>query len=431
LVNPLRVLHVAPYCGDAWAYGGIPRVVDALTAGFAARGHDVTLCTTDACEVSSRLDARPRAWGAWQPSRGRGGVLRRVFPNISNRAAYRAQLFMPLGLAGFLRQHSRDFDVAHLHACRNIPGVIAAHYLRATGIPYVIAPNGTAPNIERRHVAKRLFDVAFGRCVLAGAARVIAVSEAERRQLRALDVGDDRIRTIPNPLDLDELSAPPRRGLFRSSSIPVDAPIVLFIGKLTPRKRLDVLIRAFDRVCTSHARGAIARLVIAGNDMGSEAAARSLVRQLGLEGHTIFTGLLPGRRRLEALVDADMVVYPSEDEIFGLVPLEALLMGTPVIVTGDSGCGEVVTRVAGGQVVPVGDDRALALAIQGVLDDPDRWHRTADQAATRVRESYGRDVVCAALEETYVELMQEHALARQRSTKARIAGGPAVQGAGE
>ena len=76
---------------------------------------------------------------------------------------------------------------------------------------------------------------------------------------------------------------------------------------------------------------------VAGNDMGAGRRIFSLVRTLGLDARVISAGLLTGAARLDALAAADVVVYPSRDEIFGLVPLEALLAGTPVIVCNDSG----------------------------------------------------------------------------------------------
>jgi glycosyltransferase involved in cell wall biosynthesis len=263
-----------------------------------------------------------------------------------------------------------------------------------------LAPNGTAARIERRQLAKRVFDVVMGRSIVEGAARVLAVSGAEQRQFEQLGIESRLVRLVPNPLDLDEFSPPPARGSFRArfgvSGAPT-APLVMFLGKLTPRKRVDVLVRAFARLTDERAR-----LVIAGNDMGAGTQIRSLARSLGLERRTIFTGLLRGRERLEAMVDAAVVVYPSQDEIFGLVPLEALLVGTPVIVAGDSGCGEVVRQVGGGQVVPCGDVERLGRAIQDVLDSPAAWPTQA--AARRIRAAYGGDVVCAELEGVYEEM---------------------------
>src|SRR6185369_9429790 len=129
-----------------------------------------------------------------------------------------------------------------------------------------------------------------------------------------------------------------------------------------------------------------ASLVIAGNDMGGTAEARQLAASLGIGERTHMTGLLAGRDRLDALTAAAVVVYPSQREIFGLVPLEALLCGTPVIVAGDSGCGEVVRGTGGGQVIPYGDPSALANAIDTALADLPAWHDAASRARPVVRE---------------------------------------------
>jgi glycosyltransferase involved in cell wall biosynthesis len=388
-MQPLRILHVTPYFAEAWAYGGIPRLAQSLARGLARRGHQVTVCTTDARDASCRTRA---------PRHGRtaDGVEVCTFENVSNRLAYHLQLFVPQGLHSYLRSHAASFDVAHLHACRNLPGAIAAHYLRKRSVPYVLAPNGTAPRIERRRLAKLAFDLVAGRRVLGGAARVLAVSEAERTQLAALGVPPPAVSVIPNPIDLDEFAEPPARGTFRDRIGHRAGQLVLFLGKLTPRKRLDVVVRAFHRLERPDAR-----LVIAGNDMGAGAATRSLVRRLGLEARTVFTGLLEGRGRLDALADADVVVYPSEHEVFGLVPLESLLAGTPVVVADDSGCGEIVQAVGGGAVAPRGDADALARAIEGVLADSHRWRAAAAAAAARIRSTYGDDVVCARVEQLY------------------------------
>jgi glycosyltransferase involved in cell wall biosynthesis len=402
VMRSLRILHVTPYFKDAWAYGGIPRLAHALTRGLAQRGHSVTVCTTDVCDDQARLPrheiarSRFRPWKSTTPD----GVEAHVFPNLSNRLAYHLQCFVPLGLDRYMAKHAASFDVAHLHACRNLPGVIAARHLRAAGVPYVLAPNGTAPRIERRRLAKLGFDVVAGHRVLRGATRVLAVTDAERQQLRRLGVHERVIDVIPNPIDLVEFAVRVEPGAFRRRIGVNGNPLVLFLGKLTPRKRLDVLVRAFAGL-----RRPDARLVIAGNDMGAGSAARALSRSLDLNGRAIFTGLLRDRERLEALADADVLVYPSQDEIFGLVPLESLLSGTPVVVAGDSGCGEVVHATGGGAVVPAGDVGALATAIDAVLNAPARWKAAASTAAGRVRTAYGGDAVCSQLEHLYNEIL--------------------------
>jgi glycosyltransferase involved in cell wall biosynthesis len=398
-VASLRILHVTPYSADAWAYGGIARLAGTITAGLARRGHRVTVCTTDVCDAQSRLGPVTSRRRAWPPQSTGDGVTLRVFPNVSNRLAYRYQAFAPLGLAAFMRDHAGDFDVAHLHACRNLPGAIAARYLRERRVPYVLAPNGTAPMIERRQLLKRGFDALYGRQMAAAAARIVAVSTAEQRQLEGLGFDPGAIRLIPNPLDLSEFEAPIGAGAFRRSQA-LDGPLVLFLGKVTPRKRLDVLVRGFARLAED-----AATLVIAGNDMGGIETARAMARELGVADRVRFTGLLTGRSRLEALTDADLVVYPSEHEIFGLVPLEAIVCGTPVIVAGDSGCAEVIRSTGGGDIVPVGDDAALAAAIERMLRAGVWWRHVTSRAAGVIRTRFGGAAVCAELEALYGELV--------------------------
>lgn len=398
----MRILHVTPYYEGAWAYGGIPRLATALARGLARRGHHVTVCTTDAADGAARLagaDGAASRLRPWPASRPDDGVELRVFPNLSNRLAYRFQLFLPLGLDAYLREHVGAFDVAHLHGCHHVPGARAARHLRQAGVPYVLAPNGTAPRIERRRPAKYLFDATVGRGVVAGAVRVLAVSEAERAQLLRLGIHPARIRVIPNPLDLAEFDEPPEPGAFRRRFGLDTRRLVLYLGQLTPRKNVDVLVRAVATL----GRPDLA-LVVAGSDMGVGRALRREVQRLRLEASTVFTGVLRGRERLLALADADLVVYPSGDEVFGLVPLEALLCGTPVIVAGDSGCGEIIRRTGGGDVVPPGDMAALAAAIGRSLDDPAPRRQAAAEAAPRVRALYGQDAVCAEVEGLYREL---------------------------
>ena len=192
---------------------------------------------------------------------------------------------------------------------------------------------------------------------------------------------------------------------FRESHGLGDAPLVVFLGKITPRKRLDVLTRAFASL------SARAHLVIAGNDMGGLTATMALAAELGITDRVHCTGLVSGRDRFDVLAAADVVVYPGEDEIFGLVPMEALLCGAPVVVAGDSGCGEVIRRVGGGLVVPGRDDRALASAMNSILSAPAKWRAAARTAAGKVRAEFGASGVTASLEGVYREVIDAPPLA--------------------
>ena len=394
---PLRILHVAPYSERAWAYGGIPRVLAALARAQARAGHLVTVATTDVHDGASRLAApgkepRPRR-RPWR-ERSDEGIDEVVFPNVSNRLASRWQFYQPIGIARFLRRHAVDFDVAHLHACHNLPTALAARALRRAGVPYVMQPNGTAARIEQRRAAKWLFDFLFARHLLRDAASVVAVSEWERRQLEAAGVGPARCRIVPNPLAPAPAPMPP--GAFRRRLGLTADPMVLFLGVLSPRKHPAVLAEAVAALAPRPVQ-----LVFAGADRGAATAARRAAHRLGIAPRTHFVGVLPGADRFDALADADVAVYASSDEAFGLSALEALQAGTPVVVGGEGGCGEIIAAVGGGTLVGPGDPRPLAAALDELIRDLPAWKAAARAAGVTASRRFHPDAVWAELEPVY------------------------------
>jgi glycosyltransferase involved in cell wall biosynthesis len=394
LIAPLRILEVSPYYEWAWAYGGVPRVVSRLAEGLASLGHEVTVCTTDVRDGGSRVHP-----GESLQSGSRVRV--EVFSNLSNAAAYHLQLFLPRGLQAWLSRKAGEFDVAHLHACRNLPVTLAARSLRRLGVPYVVAPHGTAQRIERRRLLKRLYDLTVGRRDLSGAAAYQAVSEAERRQLIALGLEAGSIEVVGNPIDGGEYEHLPARGRFRQELGIGERRLVVYLGRLAPRKRIDLLLRAFATLGDPEAR-----LVIAGNDLGSGRELRRLARSLGIASRVSFPGLLEGPRRLSALRDADLVVNPAVDEVFGLVTVEALLCGTPVVVADDCGAPEIYQRTASARVIRAEDPAALARALEEMSSGGDETRARAREDGRRLLERFDSVRVCKRLEAWFRDLVE-------------------------
>lgn len=381
----MHVLHVTPYFPPTWAYGGIPRIAWGLTRELVRQGVRVTVWTTDAFDGASR-SSEPR-------DRQLEGVRVLTSRNASNDLAYTHQLFLPRkpwldGLEGV--------DLVHLHGHRHLLNNVAVDAARRWGVPYVMTPNGTLPRHERKVGAKWAWDALVSGRVPGGAARMIAVSKPEIGQFRAAGIPQERIVTIPNGLMLDEFDDLPEPGTFKARwKLPRRRKLVAYLGQVSPRKGVDHLVAAFqDRALPD------ATLVIAGNDMGGMAAARAKA-----DPSVVFTGLLSGRERLRLLVDADVLVYASTDEIFGLVPFEGLMCGTPVVVGGDCGCGQLIGEAGAGLLVKHADVEGLRLRIRTLLDDPVAAGAMVSRGRRYVQERLSFEVVAAQHRRLYEELV--------------------------
>ncbi len=387
----LRVLHVVPYFQPAWAYGGIPRLAWGLCRALLERGHEVRVVTTDALDRGARLPHGPVDLE---------GLPVHRLPNLSNRLAYDHQLFLPRGALPVLRAEAARADVVHLHGWWHLLNNAAV--AAAAGKPIVMTPNGTLLPHERKVGIKQAWQAVLGRPVEAAVDRWIAVSRAEVNQFARAGLPAERVHVVHNGIDLGEFEALPERGSFRRRFALGEGPVVLYLGKLTPRKGVDHLVEALARMGRRDAQ-----LVIAGNDMGVQAGLERQVEGLGLGRRVLFTGLLTGEDRLGALADADVLVYASTEEIFGLVPFEGLLCGTPAVVSDDCGCGELVARARAGELVRYGDPQQLARALDGLLEDRGRRERMVARGRSFIAEQFAWPRIAAQTEAVYQAALRD------------------------
>lgn len=392
MIPSLRILHVSPSFYPAWAYGGVPRCAYELCRELVQLGHEVTAWTTDVFDRDSRLGSERAVVD---------GIRVRRFRNVSNRLAHDFQLYLPRGVFAAARTIVADFDVVHIHSHRHLLQVAVANAARAAGVPYVLTGNGTVPAIERYIGIKQVLDWLGVADIVRDSAACIAVSQAEVPHYTGVGVAPERVHVVPNGVRLAEFDRLPERGSFRRAHAIGDGPLVAFVGKITPRKGVDVLVRAM-----AHLPDEV-RLVVAGNFMMSERPIHAVVEELGLGDRVRFPGMLLGDERNALYVDADVVAYPSIDEIFGLVAAEGIMCGSPVVVCGDSGCGELVRDSGGGEVVPYGDPRALAAAIGGLLANPEKRERHVRQGQAWVRDHLGWAAIAARTSDLYSQVVSE------------------------
>jgi glycosyltransferase involved in cell wall biosynthesis len=198
-----------------------------------------------------------------------------------------------------------------------------------------------------------------------------------------MGVPSSRITTIPNGVDSRQYQSLPPRGTFARQFGLEGKKLVTYLGRLNARKGLDELIHSFRGLAQTQPNTV---LVMAGPDDGYQRSLQLLAHRLAVDDRTFFPGLVTGPSRLGAFVDSQVIVYPTSHEPFGLVPFEALLCGTPVIVTEDSGCGELIKEAGAGLTVPYGNTAALEEALRQTLRGGDAVEETVRRGRRLVLE---------------------------------------------
>jgi glycosyltransferase involved in cell wall biosynthesis len=359
----MKILQVVSYFYPAWAYGGPPRVVYALSRELVKKGHEVTVYTTDTLNPRSRLEKPSHT----EPAE-LDGIRVYYFRNLSNWLAGTHHIFLPPSLIRATRNNLKKFDVVHLHEARTTVHLPVWHYARRYGIPYVLQARGSLPRIMAKQSLKQIYDILWGFRILRNASGVVALTRVEAEEFKRMGVSEDRIVVIPNGIDLSEFAELPERGELRNKyNLGDSQKLILFLGRIHKIKGLDLLTEAFAEL--SKVSDDI-MLVIAGPDDGYLTALRELVRNLKIEEKVIFIGPLFGRDKLEAYVDADVCVFPSIHEGFPVSVLEAAACGKPVIVTEGCHIANIIHNEMG--IAVSYDKEQLKGAIANLLDDEAR-----------------------------------------------------------
>ncbi len=212
--------------------------------------------------------------------------------------------------------------------------------------------------------------------IVGAADRIVAANVVERSELlRDYAARAQRIATIPCGVDTAVFAPRERRAARRELGLD-ERPVLLWVGRIAPIKGLDTLLDAVGRL---DAAGTRLRLLIVGGDAdeprnGHERALREQIERLGLGAVVSFVGPQPQDALPAYYAAADVTVLPSYYESFGMVALEAMACGSPVIASRVGGLVTTVRDGVTGFLVPDGDVDALAERVTTLIADPDlRW----------------------------------------------------------
>ena len=339
--SPRRILLVCHYYAPH--IGGIENVVQSEAERLVARGHEVTVLTSGPRSGESvENGVRVVRVAAWNGAEDRFGVPFPVFrPRILTRAL----------------RWARWADLVHVHDCFYLSSWSAGIGALLARKPMVLSQHVALVDHPSAVVtaAQRFVYAVAGRALIRRARRVFVINEQVGRFVTGLGAPAERLVVLSNGVDSDRFHPPvdaaERAELRERYALPADRPLALFVGRLVPKKGIDIAVAAvtpeFD-------------LVVVGSGDAAATAGRAGVHHLGA---------LQPDRAAEVFRACDVFVLPTTGEVFPLVVKEAMSSGLPVVTTDEADYAGLGVDRKGMALIPR-DATAVREAVLGILAEP-------------------------------------------------------------
>lgn len=373
-----------PYLAEV--YGGPPKVVKEIAQSLGKANVDVDVIATNA-NGETKLEVPLNVW----------------ISEDSYRVKYfdcfhRNDLILSPSLGLWLSKNASDYSVVHTHNMFAPTMAIARWICRKKGVPYVTTPHGMLEPWALSYKAskKRIYYKHFEVPSLYTASAIHVLNQREAENVSSL--GFSQTAIVPNGIYRQEFETLPDRELFYQQFPQLrEKTIVLFLGRIDPKKGLDLLAPAFAQASQKFSE---AHLVIAGPDsIDFLPTAQEYFREAGCIESVTFTGMLTGDIKKAALAAASVYVAPSYSEGFSMSVLEGMAAGLPCIITKECNFPEA----AAAEVAHVVDLSSAAITdkLCATLSDLPRSQQMGANARDFVFDRYTWERVAQKLDQLY------------------------------
>ncbi|MCG8403890.1 MAG: glycosyltransferase [Phycisphaerales bacterium] len=378
----MKILHVTPHLNEEG--GGPARALATLARAQAMRGDDVVvLCCCRTSGPQTLMPGRYDNMTVHEPVTTSG---LRWYERKVKRA---------------IEQAASDRDILHVHGTWRYHSLGSAAVAEAYGIPFVLRTIGNL-GIHTRHHKRWLkfpYFVLLERPAANKAAAVHCLSVKERNELAGLGLTARKF-IVPNPVDTSLLDAESDDASLERLCPKIEAEhkVILYLGRISFIKNLDVLLEAFIRL---HDAFADWHLVIAGPNTFPKVAGalQRRIAEAGVGGRVWLTGMVRGGVKAAFLKRADVFAQPSRHENFGVSVAEALLFGKPCVVSDGVALSEDIVEADAGISCPSKVD-AFEEGLRGMLGDAARRQRCS-RAASALSDGFRPENVAEALDREY------------------------------
>lgn len=425
----MKVAMISEHASPLAALGGVDAGgqnvhVAALATALARRGHSVSVYTRrDSAELPPRVQVGKGVEvvhiDAGPPTHVPKDELLPYIPLLGDRVAADWEFSAP----DVVHAHFWMSGLAALNAVRLYAAGSNQRYrqsLQASRIP-VLQTFHALGTVKRRHQGaqdtspadRQFLEPSVGQSV----DRIIATCPDEVFELKAMGIDATKVSVAPCGVDLDLFSDQgPAEERGRKHRI-------LSVGRLVPRKGVDLVISALARLA-EQGRDDVELVIVGGGGTADDLAAdpegrrlQELAQELGVADQVVFRGQVSRDAMPGIFRSANAVVCTPWYEPFGIVPLEAMACGVPVVAAAVGGLGDTVLNHRTGLHVPPKDPEATATAIARLLDNPEMAAAYGQAGERRVRVRYSWDRVAQETEKAYRKALQRSTAAEYSSVE--------------
>ncbi len=383
----MKILHLIPAYFPAFRYGGPIKSVHELNKWLTKKGVEITVYTTN-------LDGRRTLNVSLNKEVIIDGVKVFYFPITFKPWQYSWVMHRALA------ENAADFDLIHITSVFLAASTLGAYYAKKFNKPYIISPRGSLmkePLEKKSSLKKKIYISLIEKRNLANASGIHFTVEAEKEEYLRANLPLKKAIIIPNGLDPREFQpheTGSRRIDFRKKfNIPIDKKIILFLSRLNWKKGLDTLIPAFAEVIKKEPKAIL--VLVGGDDEEYGKNIKKMAKSFGLINETkqglndkiIFTGMLLGKNKIAAYQESDVFVLPSYSENFGIVVIEAMYFGLPVVITKNVGIASSVEKAGAGIIINK-DEKQLSEMILTILNNPDLAKRMGENGKRLVETEF-------------------------------------------
>ncbi len=362
--------------------GGMEKVVFETSKELSKLGHDVTVLTTNLFCEDKNLPREEMV---------RGFKIVRLNNNLLLKGyGYSAEA------KKWIEDHWKEFDIVHSHGYNRFLSEFSLKYLNKK-LPTIFSAHGFI-HTKKNYIFKKIHDVTLGK-YLKFANALSALTPLDYKEYIKLGVDKKNIFDLPNGVDIANFKKKSSKQIENfKTKFDLDKKTLLYVGRIHKSKGLQYVLRSIQNIDC--------KLLVVGQDVGYKADLLKISKELGISNKIIFAGCVNDEDLVKAYYASDAFILFSEWEGFGVVIVEAMAAGKPLIVSDRGSLPFLVNDGLNGIVVPFKNVKKLNEGISSLIEN-DSLMKKYGCAGKKMSENYSWSLIVKKLIKKYEEILKK------------------------